>query len=213
MRVPLSDDFSGLSGSDAMAVYESYLQTLLPGMAPPPSSTVLTSTNPVPSPVLTHRSGIGSARPSPPLVAASSHSAPIVPPLPASALGGLLPTWPSSTLPSAGCMAKTSELEPGSEAVPTVGSLAHYLGTCKPCAFLYTKGCMNGVECKFCHLCEFGEKKRRQKMKKEQKKVQAGRSMIVGQVPLPHHHSYVTGGASPSKRAIVPPYGLAAAPR
>lgn len=45
----------------------------------------------------------------------------------------------------------------------TVGSKLHGVGKCKPCAFLYTKGCENGKECVFCHLCEHGEKKRRKK--------------------------------------------------
>jgi len=37
------------------------------------------------------------------------------------------------------------------------------MGGCKPCAFAHTKGCENGVNCKFCHLCAPGEKKRRQR--------------------------------------------------
>lgn len=53
----------------------------------------------------------------------------------------------------------------GSRDVPTVGSAAHYAGACKPCAFLYTKGCGNGVQCPFCHLCPPDEKRRRQKEK------------------------------------------------
>jgi len=53
----------------------------------------------------------------------------------------------------------------GSPALPTVGSANHRLGSCRPCAFLYTKGCANGVQCTFCHLCEAGEKKRRRKEK------------------------------------------------
>jgi hypothetical protein len=57
------------------------------------------------------------------------------------------------------------EPTPGTPDLPTVGSVGHRFGTCKPCAFLYTKGCGTGVECKFCHLCEPGEKKRRLKSK------------------------------------------------
>jgi len=53
----------------------------------------------------------------------------------------------------------------GSPALPTVGSASHQQGFCRPCAFLHTKGCANGVECTFCHLCEPGEKKRRRKDK------------------------------------------------
>lgn len=55
----------------------------------------------------------------------------------------------------------------GSPEYPTVGSAGHHLRQCKPCAFVAVKGCENGVECKFCHLCDPGEKKRRQKEKKE----------------------------------------------
>ncbi|CAE8595233.1 unnamed protein product [Polarella glacialis] len=47
--------------------------------------------------------------------------------------------------------------------LPSVGSSAHRLGMCKPCAFAYTKGCGNGVNCPFCHLCLPGEKMRRRK--------------------------------------------------
>mmetsp|Transcript_41410 Transcript_41410/g.118446 ORF Transcript_41410/g.118446 Transcript_41410/m.118446 type:complete len:165 (+) Transcript_41410:494-988(+) len=46
---------------------------------------------------------------------------------------------------------------------PTEGSKGHQFRVCKPCAFVNTKGCKDGVECKFCHLCGPGEKKRRKK--------------------------------------------------
>eukprot|EP00929_Paragymnodinium_shiwhaense_P104072 TRINITY_DN6805_c0_g1_i2.p1 TRINITY_DN6805_c0_g1~~TRINITY_DN6805_c0_g1_i2.p1 ORF type:complete len:308 (-),score=43.46 TRINITY_DN6805_c0_g1_i2:303-1226(-) len=52
----------------------------------------------------------------------------------------------------------------GTEACPTMGSAAHTLQMCKPCAFL-SKGCASGVECKFCHLCPADEKKKRKKAK------------------------------------------------
>jgi len=57
------------------------------------------------------------------------------------------------------------QTELGSPQLPTVGSAGHYLRSCKPCAFVHTKGCENGVHCPFCHLCDAGEKKRRQKAK------------------------------------------------
>lgn len=50
--------------------------------------------------------------------------------------------------------------------VPSIGSVGHYTGDCKPCAFFLTKGCENAKNCKFCHLCDSGEKKRRLKAKK-----------------------------------------------
>eukprot|EP00928_Gymnodinium_smaydae_P036243 TRINITY_DN2534_c0_g1_i1.p1 TRINITY_DN2534_c0_g1~~TRINITY_DN2534_c0_g1_i1.p1 ORF type:complete len:480 (+),score=37.67 TRINITY_DN2534_c0_g1_i1:107-1441(+) len=59
-----------------------------------------------------------------------------------------------------------SQSAPGTEEMPSIGSAEHAFGECKPCAFLYTKGCENGALCKFCHICGPGEKKRRQKEKK-----------------------------------------------
>lgn len=55
--------------------------------------------------------------------------------------------------------------ETGMQDLPTMGSAGHNAGTCKPCAFLYTKGCENGTQCQFCHLCPPDAKKRRQKEK------------------------------------------------
>jgi hypothetical protein len=49
----------------------------------------------------------------------------------------------------------------GSPELPTIGSVAHTFGKCKPCAFVYKNGCSNGTGCEFCHLCEPGEKRRR----------------------------------------------------
>merc|ERR1711877_14792 len=78
----------------------------------------------------------------------------------------------STLQPKADDLAVQPELklmsEFGSTGLPTVGSAGHLLGTCKPCAFLHTKGCSKGPECEFCHLCDSGERKRRQKEKKEQ---------------------------------------------
>lgn len=57
------------------------------------------------------------------------------------------------------------EPELGSPEFPTMGSAGHRAGNCKPCAFYHTRGCSNGTQCPFCHLCPAGEKKRRQKEK------------------------------------------------
>lgn len=56
----------------------------------------------------------------------------------------------------------------GSPELPSIGSEPHRLGLeCKPCAHVYSeKGCENGVQCQFCHLCPPGELKRRQKSKR-----------------------------------------------
>jgi len=54
---------------------------------------------------------------------------------------------------------------------PNLGSASHHLQKCKPCAFFNMKGCRDGVECQFCHLCEAGEKKRRKKERLAVKRV------------------------------------------
>merc|ERR1719203_1521221 len=47
------------------------------------------------------------------------------------------------------------------------GSVLHYQGTCKPCAFFWkVVGCKYGTECEFCHLCDADERKRRNKEKR-----------------------------------------------
>lgn len=52
----------------------------------------------------------------------------------------------------------------GSAEWPTIGSMAHYYGTCRPCAFTF-KGCGNGMHCPFCHLCDKRETYRRKQTK------------------------------------------------
>jgi hypothetical protein len=56
------------------------------------------------------------------------------------------------------------EPELGSPEMPSVGSIGHWNGECKPCAFM-ARGCTSGVNCPFCHLCDVNEKKRRRKDK------------------------------------------------
>jgi hypothetical protein len=56
--------------------------------------------------------------------------------------------------------------EVGTEELPSIGSLMHHKGECKPCTFFHTRGCENGDNCKFCHLCGPKEKKKRIKAQK-----------------------------------------------
>jgi len=56
------------------------------------------------------------------------------------------------------------EPEMGSPEMPTIGSVGHWTGTCRPCAFM-ARGCSSGMSCPFCHLCDPDEKKRRRKDK------------------------------------------------
>jgi len=48
----------------------------------------------------------------------------------------------------------------------SIGSKEHGSGTCRPCAWFWKpQGCMNGADCRHCHLCPPGEIKRRRKVK------------------------------------------------
>eukprot|EP00435_Cladocopium_sp_Y103_P066263 s145_g28.t1 len=72
------------------------------------------------------------------------------------------------------CVPMTAPIVPalpalGSEELPSIGSKGHMNEVCKPCAFHHAKGCRNGMMCAFCHLCDRGEKKRRQKVKNARK--------------------------------------------
>jgi len=57
----------------------------------------------------------------------------------------------------------------GSHELPTVGSVGHHIGTCKPCAFFHAHGCGKGAQCSFCHLCPPDEKRRRERKNKKEK--------------------------------------------
>lgn len=54
----------------------------------------------------------------------------------------------------------------GGPEFPSIGSLGHHKGDCKPCTFFHTRGCENKEDCQFCHLCGPGEKKKRLKQLK-----------------------------------------------
>mmetsp|Transcript_73743 Transcript_73743/g.171011 ORF Transcript_73743/g.171011 Transcript_73743/m.171011 type:complete len:246 (-) Transcript_73743:432-1169(-) len=58
-----------------------------------------------------------------------------------------------------------------SPAVLTQGSRTHWLGSCKPCAFVHKGVCASGVNCRFCHLCPPGEKKKRKRERKAARRV------------------------------------------
>mmetsp|Transcript_55278 Transcript_55278/g.103869 ORF Transcript_55278/g.103869 Transcript_55278/m.103869 type:complete len:256 (+) Transcript_55278:35-802(+) len=58
----------------------------------------------------------------------------------------------------------------------TFGSAGHAHGKCKPCAFIHKQGCESGVACRFCHLCQPGEKKRRKKVRKTKEAIKKARA-------------------------------------
>jgi len=41
----------------------------------------------------------------------------------------------------------------------------HLSGSCKPCAFFHRRGCSNGLQCTFCHICGPNEKQKRKQDK------------------------------------------------
>jgi len=50
--------------------------------------------------------------------------------------------------------------------LPSLGSLGHYYGLCRPCGFLHSRsGCDAGASCTFCHLCPPGTIQLQRKMK------------------------------------------------
>jgi len=61
--------------------------------------------------------------------------------------------------------ATTTSLQKGKGALlPSVGSVGHEAGTCKPCLDFLTKvGCTRGVRCHLCHLCERSDVERSMK--------------------------------------------------
>lgn len=95
------------------------------------------------------------------------------------------PVLPAAPVQPSGPVLRLSEMldEPyavGSPLCPTPGSADHHLGTCKPCAHASSaKGCKNGVECAFCHLCPPGELKRLQKAKRSAQRT-SGVALVHG---------------------------------
>jgi len=81
-----------------------------------------------------------------------------------------------STASGASGSAEDSSKSPvlGSAALPSRGSALHAWRACKPCAFVFQEGCQNKELCDFCHLCEPGERKRRKKERRIQKRESSG---------------------------------------
>lgn len=149
---------------------------------PPPQSPTLGSKKPLlpppppQPPVLGADAQWPSAMPPPPQLPAmgqEAHRAPVpAPPLkPPTFAAQMQPSHETVPPPAQAPILRLADAFPepvqGQVGVPTVGSADHHRGTCRPCAFVYTKGCGNGAQCTFCHLCKPGEKKRRMKEKRE----------------------------------------------
>jgi len=123
-----------------------------------------------------------SAIPPPPLASPLVHIQPQMPLAPPPAEAPALEQISSSQLPPslqalqvpiAGPMQQPIPGSPelqmpivGWEELPSIGSWEHHMGTCKPCAYFGERGCGNGAQCEYCHLCPPGELKRRQKARR-----------------------------------------------
>mmetsp|Transcript_127411 Transcript_127411/g.354665 ORF Transcript_127411/g.354665 Transcript_127411/m.354665 type:complete len:345 (-) Transcript_127411:188-1222(-) len=68
-----------------------------------------------------------------------------------------------ATTPPVLRLAEALHLPEAEASLPSEGSEGHYAGTCKPCAFVHTKGCSSGKDCKFCHLCTAGARRTRKR--------------------------------------------------
>jgi hypothetical protein len=71
---------------------------------------------------------------------------------------------------------------------PSVGSVGHFKGICRPCAWEPKPGgCSKEKSCTFCHLCEEGEVKKRKKQRILALREMRARKKVVerSKVPLP----------------------------
>jgi hypothetical protein len=79
-------------------------------------------------------------------------------------------------------LAAATSVEKGQQGVQELlsrGSALHRWGACKPCAFVFKEGCNDGLDCRFCHLCEPGERKRRKKERLAMKREALAESRAV----------------------------------
>jgi len=71
-------------------------------------------------------------------------------------------------------LSQSESIAPMSAALPSVGSADHGSGKCQPCNFFWKpQGCINGAECRHCHICDSNELKKRKTGKVAALKAQA----------------------------------------
>jgi len=63
--------------------------------------------------------------------------------------------------------------------LPSIGSAGHFVGECKPCAFVHSKGCTSGKACGFCHLCDSGVAKQRKREGRRRARAQMSGHRVV----------------------------------
>lgn len=86
--------------------------------------------------------------------------------------------------------------ELGTPALPSIGSLLHHSRQCKPCTFFHTRGCENADNCKFCHLCGPGEKKKRLRAERSGKREMTKAAVENARVVLAAYSDVPLGGAA-----------------
>jgi len=86
--------------------------------------------------------------------------------------------------------------ELGTPALPSIGSLVHHSRQCKPCTFFHTRGCENKEDCKFCHLCGPGEKKKRLRAERGVKREVKAAALENARVVLAAYSEVPLGGAA-----------------
>jgi len=70
----------------------------------------------------------------------------------------------------------------------SMGSEGHKAGSCKPCVWLWKRGCSLGSLCPFCHLCKDGEVKARRKQKSRILKMEERlQRHLVNTLPISSH--------------------------
>lgn len=89
----------------------------------------------------------------------------------------------------------------GTAELPSVGSAGHDGRSCKPCAFVGTKGCDSGASCPFCHLCEPGEGKRRRREKLQHRRQAKAARRRHTQGPEPGQGVGILAGEGPQVSA------------
>jgi len=81
-----------------------------------------------------------------------------------------------------------SVLSTGEVGLPSVGSALHAMGGCRPCAWFYKKqGCVNGKDCRHCHLCQRARSERAKKVKVATMKCTADveeSAVVIGDTPF-----------------------------
>jgi len=89
-------------------------------------------------------------------------------------MGILPPPPPPEVVPVSSAVLRLADVlappELGGPLAPSIGSLLHHKGECRPCTFFHTRGCQNKEACEFCHLCCPGEKKKRLRAEKSIKR-------------------------------------------